>query len=69
MTGLDKKNKLPEIVVSCDQLKFCPVETVNDNDFGILVRMEQLERAVRDALIKPAAVQPVQQQAAVSTVQ
>ena len=57
---LDKKNKLPEIVVSCDQLRFCPVETASDNDPGILVRMERLERAVRDMLVQPP-VQRVQQ--------
>ena len=63
---LDMYNKLPEIVVSSSDIKFCPVDTVNDSDPGILVRMQRLEKAVTDMLARPAAVQSVQtvQQAA-----
>ena len=63
---LDKKKELPDIVVPSDQVKFCPVETVNDNDPGMLVRMERLEKVVLEMANRPAALQTVQsvQQAA-----
>ena len=60
---LDKRNKLPEILVSSQQLHLCPVETVKDSDPGILVRMERLETAVMKMVNQPAAVQTVQQAA------
>ena len=56
LIDLDKKAKLPDIVVPCAQLKFCPIETVSDSDPGILVRMERLEKVVREAIsLRPAA--------------
>ena len=60
---LDNSNKLPEIVVSSFQVKFCPVETVSDSDPGVLVRMERLENAFLEMARRPAAVQTVQQAA------
>ena len=60
---LDHRNELPEIVVSSNQIKFCPIVEVSDRDPGILVRMERLERAVWEMLNKPPAVQAVQQPA------
>ena len=50
---LDKEKKLPEIVVPCLELAECPVDTVQDGDPGILVRMERLERAVTKLLETP----------------
>ena len=60
---LDKRAKLPEIVVPSLQLHFCPVDTVKDNDPGMLVRMERLEKAVLKMVNAPAAVQTVGQAA------
>ena len=60
---LDKRDKLPEILVPSQQLHFCPVETVKDSDPGILVRMENLEKAVMKMVNQPAVVQTVQQAA------
>ena len=63
---MDNKNELPDTVGPSDQVKFCPVETFNDSDPGMLVRMARLEKVVLEMANRPAAVQTVQsvQQAA-----
>ena len=47
---LDEGNLLPEIVVPCDELSRCPVDTGREDDPTILTRMDRLEQMVKQVL-------------------